>query len=385
LAFLFGAGTSSAVNTAPSGGFVPLVPAIDALTEQCRLAVGDLGDSFADAWARIADECTASDLTVNIESILSRVQTKLDAVGEAERLSGLDRNGLRNFEDAIRTTIATAVTPNENTLPNHLPHDDFAMWTRAVSRTVPLELFTTNYDILFERAFEQHRIPVFDGFAGALHPFFYPECLEDDTLLPGPAWVRLWKLHGSVNWQLINHGGAPRITRGKITGTGEMILPSHRKYDHSRKQPYRAFMDRLAHVLARDHALLITAGYSFGDEHINAIIYSALDNRASTNVIALRYNDLSPDDPVTRAATQRPGFTLVGPNAGILGGQWGEWHLQHPDDRTLTMMASALQQTKPTAAHDKCDRTSQSVSVRLGDFNAFCSFLASMGHTRNET
>ena len=32
--------------------------------------------------------------------------------------------------------------------------------------------------------------------------FFYPECLDDEAQLPEANWVRLWKLHGSINWEL---------------------------------------------------------------------------------------------------------------------------------------------------------------------------------------
>jgi hypothetical protein len=247
-----------------------------------------------------------------------------------------------------------------------------------VNRTVPLEIFTTNYDVLFERSMENARLPVFDGFPGAYRPFFHPECLEDDSLLPGPAWVRIWKLHGSVNWRLMGR----RVVRGDATGTGEMILPSHRKYDESLKQPYRAFMDRLSSVLRREHALLITSGYSFGDEHINAIIFGALDNRITTNVIALQFCDCEPSSPLVSAAQQRPGFSLVCPTFGILGAQVGEWRLsQALDARTRPLMEPAFLCAEEAPCEDDGNGAASSLSgqMELGDFNSFCQFLTRMG------
>ena len=61
-------------------------------------------------------------------------------------------------------------------------------------------------------------------------------------------------------------------------------------------------MDRLAHVLNSEHALLITCGYGFGDEHINAILYTSLDNRNTTNVVVLNFAELSDDDALVQDA-----------------------------------------------------------------------------------
>ena len=143
----------------------------------------------------------------------------------------------------------------------------------------------------------------FDGFVGTHQPFFYPECLDDDDLLPTAKWVRLWKLHGSVSWRLEGEVGGERkrILRGQPSESGEMILPSHRKYDQSRKQPYMAYMDRLSRTLNSEHALIVAIGYGFGDEHINSILYGSLDNRNTANVIALQFEELKEGEEIVQA------------------------------------------------------------------------------------
>src|SRR5712671_6053111 len=65
-------------------------------------------------------------------------------------------------------------------------------WVKTANRTASLEVFTTNYDVLLERSLEAARVPVFDAFVGSYEPFFYPECLDDDGMLPTNKWVRLW-------------------------------------------------------------------------------------------------------------------------------------------------------------------------------------------------
>jgi hypothetical protein len=97
-------------------------------------------------------------------------------------------------------------------------------------------------------------------------------------MMPGQRWVRLWKLHGSVTWALAGEGDKRRIVRGPEIETGELILPSLRKYEESRKQPYLAMLDRLRALLTRrEEIVLITVGYSFSDQHINEVILEALE------------------------------------------------------------------------------------------------------------
>lgn len=388
LTFLFGGGTSSAVNIAPAPSegekrkHEPLIPAIDGLTEICKSAVCDMGETQAAAWETLVKQCEQAGHPVNVESVLSRVRIKIDAIGEGESLAGLDRKDLCTVETTICAAIAKTVSPAEDTIPEQTPHDDFAAWVKKVNRTAPLEIFTTNYDVLFERAFSVARVPVFDGFVGTYRPFFYPECLDDDDLLPNSRWVRLWKVHGSVNWCLENGSADKRIIRSDRPGTGELILPSHRKYDESRKQPYMAYMDRLSRILNSEHALLIACGYSFSDEHINALLYGALDNRKTANIIALQFQNLTTTDKLIDAAVRRSNLTVIGPNGGVISGTWGVWQLTQPvDNKTHSFMDSGFDSN--ALPEDEGSPASSSVDLkgrmRLGDFNWFCRFLREMG------
>ena len=263
-----------------------------------------------------------------------------------------------------------------------MPHSDFADWVKRVNRTAPIEIFTTNYDVLFEQAFEVRRVPVFDGFVGTHRPFFYPECLHDDELLPKAKWIRLWKLHGSVNWLLEDQPEGKRIIRSHLTESGELILPSHRKYDESRKQPYLAYMDRLSRILNSEHALLVTCGYSFRDEHINDILYGALDTRNTANIIALQFHELDKNDDVSKAAVQRSNLSVIAPNGGVISGIAGLWQLTQPvDNKTSSFMdiafdSDALPEKEGSPAAVAADLTGR---MRLGDFNWFCRFLNAMG------
>jgi hypothetical protein len=171
-----------------------------------------------------------------------------------------------------------------------------------------------------------------------------------------------------------------------------MIFPSHRKYDESRKQPYIALLDRLGQVLNQDHALLITCGYSFGDEHINALILSVLNTRHTANVISLQCEDLSPTTQLVDLAKHKKNLTLIGPNAGVIGGNWGTWRLLQPvDNQTHSFMdlafdsnaadpeaETAEDHSKETESTSNADSGICSGKMQLGNFIYFCKFLNTM-------
>jgi len=354
---------------------------MDGLTTICRNAVVEMGPTETSAWNRIMQELESAKQLVNVENVLSCFRIKIDALGGDETLLSLSRGQLQMIERKICSVIAKTVIPAEETIPPHIPHDDFALWVRRVNRTAPIEVFTTNYDVLLERSLEGIRVPVFDAFVGAHHPFFFPDCLDDESLLPSSVWVRLWKLHGSVNWSIENGTRGKQIIRTQPSETGEMILPSNRKYDESRKQPYVAFMDRLSRILSSEHAFLITCGYGFGDEHINAILYNALDNR-STNIVALQFEELVEEAKLAKIASQRPNLTIMAPNAGLISGLFGTWRLAQPvENKTHSFMdiafdsnASIEQEGSTTSVES--DLTGK---LRLGDFKWFCQFLTLLG------
>ena len=262
-------------------------------------------------------------------------------------------------------------SPDETSIPSRLPHDDFAMWVRNARRKHPVEIFTTNYDVLIERSLEQARVPVFDGFVGSYAPYFSPDAIESDITMPGYEWSRLWKLHGSINWEL--RRGAVVRTTGQCAG--EMILPSHRKYDESRKQPYLALIDRLARSMAREGALIITCGYSWSDEHINAVIRAALDTHPANHAIALIYEDLADLPHLCTLAQDRENLVVVGPRQGILKRDRAEWALPRQiDDATASFVDIAFD--SDAVPDDGAGPVPG--EMRLGDFNTFCRFLVAM-------
>jgi hypothetical protein len=370
LCFFFGAGTSCSVRN----GTKALIPAVRELTKNCCEAVAKMSKHFTLAWDSIAKECGT---TANIEAILSRVRIKIDAVTDDDKLAGLTKNELIQIETAIKEKITEQVIPDESEIPENIPHDKFARWLKNVTRKRPVEIFTTNYDILLERSFERARIPLFDGFVGTFKPFFCPEYLENGDMIPRD-WVRLWKLHGSVNWY--KEDKQKVIYRGEVSRKGLLILPSHLKYDESRKQPYQSFINRMGQVLTHHNTILIICGYSFGDQHLNEIVYNALDTNIQTHAIALQFDDINVGSEIVKKAIERNNLIVIGRNAGVVKGVYGEWQLNEPITNSTSVFMDLLFDSD---AEPDPTKVSLKGNMRVGDFARFTAALADMASDTN--
>ncbi|HEV2630511.1 MAG TPA: SIR2 family protein [Pseudolabrys sp.] len=378
IAFFFGAGTSCSITVPVAGGKTqPVVPAVPGLTAACKKDCGELGEKFAKAWASIEAHCEEAKLDPHIENVLSRLRMMLNAIGKDDTLCGLKVDELDKLEECVRKTIARIVTPELKILPEDFAHRKLARWIAKTSRKCCVEIFTVNYDVLIEHALESERVPVFDGFVGSYQPFFHPDSVRRAETAPGANWTRLWKMHGSVTWQRIEQDGRSRVVRGAIDPAGEMIMPSFQKYDESRQQPYAAFTDRLTRFLEQDDALLIAAGFNFGDEHINNLIFGALENRPRTHVYALQFEELADDSVLIKRAYQRSNLIVVGPHTGVIGGRRSKWA---PNEIPSFMDGVFELKSEAVAAGGDASKVPKSGVMKIGDFACFCRFLESMAN-----
>jgi hypothetical protein len=376
IAFLFGAGSSCVKGTDDEA----LVPPIGPLRDMCHRESGALGSEFEESFLAVESELRLVTASPNIEMILSSVRRKIAAMAAADTLAAGSLPTLVAVEEVIRRTIAGAAIPDPARIPTALPHHAFSRWVGRLDRSYPVEVFTGNYDTLLERALEETRIPVFDGFVGSRRPFFMPSSLAHDEAAPGRQWTRLWKIHGSVNWALETFAnGERRIVRGDERSDGEVILPSYEKYEQSRKQPYVAILDRLARVLtARDESVLITVGYSWGDQHVNEVLFDALEGRPRMHVFALQHSDPVPGSDLHDEAVRHANLIVLGPSAGIIGGVRGSWKLTDPvDDRTAALLDVPFDSD---AVPDPAEPALTGV-LRLGKFEWFGRFLDQVAGT----
>ena len=193
-------------------------------------------------------------------------------------------------------------------------------WITGTTRDYPVEIFTTNYDLLFEEAFESVRAPYFDGFTGGREPFFDPVSVSRSDL---PArWTRLWKLHGSLGWRASSKG---EVIRTGQSSASHLVFPEHLKYDQTQKAPYAALLDRLRTFLLTPDTLLISIGFSFADAHIAARIDEALAANPSSSVFAFQYKILDEEGPACDLARRLPNFSVYARDQAKVNGTRGAW------------------------------------------------------------
>lgn len=235
------------------------------------------------------------------------------------------------FNDVIRQNILILNNQSpEANLDNHkafLKTMNFILSNRkSTILGKQINLFTTNVDIILERALEACQLEVNDGFNGRFSPTFsisnfkkslFQKSLHYDNSTELPVF-NLLKLHGSLTWQLMLDGNAITFSHdlatvqaielklvkeegyvvidegskiddlvtecGKIkphkqvdefTKEYEKLLivnPTKEKFKHTLlNQTYYDLLRIYANELEKENTILFVMGFSFADEHIREI------------------------------------------------------------------------------------------------------------------
>lgn len=348
IGFLFGAGTSFA-----TGLPTVLVPAIAKMTKIIVAEVEAHSPEFSTAIKEIQTETELHKIVFSIETLLSSIEAKRAVIG-AGKLNGLDSKAFTTLAMLVKTSVVKMVSVHEALLADDrkkLAHARLANWVQKARRRFPAEIFTTNYDYLFEIALEGSGIPYFDGFSGSFEPFFCPEAVEDVDAYP--HLVKLWKMHGSLGWAYRETDKAV-IRQQSAPEDSILLYPSHLKYNTSKKQPYVGLIDRMCAFLQQDDAVLFTCGYSFGDDHINERIVTSLRRGANSHVIAMYYDETKTEgkesvfglaeahNSVRGLATHETGgkMSVYGLRHAVIGGKFGEWRLRDEPETTQSILIS---------------------------------------------
>ncbi|MCW5262501.1 SIR2 family protein [Verminephrobacter eiseniae] len=366
IAFLLGAGcpVSICVPDLDSAEKKALIPDILNLTEHVKKTLENSEEHRAD-YARLTNRLKGnSPENPTIEEILSHIRALQDVVRDST-IDGLDKTALSDLDKEICDIITKVVGVDLPEYPT--PYHQFATWIRDIQREHPIEIFTPNYDLLVEQALESQGVPYFDGFVGSKQAFFDLASMESHDPpsryydLPS-RWVRLWKVHGSVNWWRTPKNEIVRRTEHS-GGDRQMIYPSHLKFDQSRRMPYLAMLDRLREFLARGQAVLVTSGYSFGDEHLNEVILHGLRSNPTAICFALLFGDRSRYNVAMNKAGIHSNLSLLAEDGAVLGTVEGDW-------RKDVQAGHALHKISVDCSEkEKC-------KFLLGDFKHFGTFLA---------
>jgi len=363
----FGAGTSMAMG----------LPGIWDLTTQVidNLDPEDKGQvefilNHIKEHSKNGDNPTIEDLLNYIRMIRQVTYEK-----EANEYCGINGEIAVKLDRKICKAIHEILSTKENEIsaePNGLlSMQKFIAWYNWSGQDFSREIFTLNYDLIIEKSMESLQVPYFDGFVGAYEPFFYTQSVEEidhENKLPN-SWTRLWKLHGSLGWYWKQENNTARVVRlGAQTPNDALdelvIYPSKDKYESSRKQPFVTYLDRLKNYLRDGEMIFLISGYSFGDEHINEVIFNGLRQNHRLHAVCFIYDEES-FNKISPFAERLPNLALYGPKSAVLGGINSNWG-GVKDDFSATFWSKEYQ------------------SFALGDFNTLGEFLLEISGRKNE-
>ena len=181
---------------------------------------------------------------------------------------------------------------------NNRHHSDFLRKLTARKPSDPrVQLYTTNYDTLFEQAAMKAGLTMIDGFTFS-HPrvfsgvnFDYDIVYrERSRIKPDESFIpnvfQLYKIHGSVDWQKESD---ERIVQKENVENPCIIYPASDKYESSYEQPYIELIAHFQQTLRKEGTLLIVIGFGFKDKHIQGIIKEAVSQNAHFHLLIVCY------------------------------------------------------------------------------------------------
>ena len=224
---------------------------------------------------------------VNLEEFLSKANLYLMLYGSKDK----------NVEGLVSKIKEIIIQNCMIIMPEDAPHKEFLK--RVTARKLKnsrLKLFTTNYDMLFEQAANECGFTIIDGFTFTFPRIFNGNNYDYDIVIRKNSRIsaqenyaskvfHLYKLHGSLDWAKDIETEQIRKCDYIDNKQPVMIFPSSIKYETSYEQPFFEMMSRFQSELRMDNALLIIIGYSFGDKHINSMIFEALELNHSLQMV----------------------------------------------------------------------------------------------------
>jgi hypothetical protein len=237
-------------------------------------------------WTKLLASVRHTTGSENIEELLSECKVAENFLRDAEL------KALQDFITLAEKEIRTAV--NFLTPADALPvHSAFLQRiARRSSGKGRAKIFTTNYDLCFERAAKDGRFVVIDGFSPTLPPTFDPVYFTYDIVRRGsegdasafiPNVFHLYKLHGSIDWERCEGD----IEKKHDTDKPLLIYPRSSKYEQAFSQPYLEMMAAFQAALREPNTGLVIVGFGFNDNHIAEPILSAIRSNLGLKVVVV--------------------------------------------------------------------------------------------------
>ena len=299
LSFLLGSGCSSLCENRKEFGIPTMAPLAtefqSLLNARKRKELSFVTSTQkADLKSKIGIDLSANDVKANLEKMMEVLMNayqfcRASRKSELKSAAGLVEEIIDGLQRYVLHKCTNGSFSNGDEQVVELYQRFYQSLATRSRGLAPPWVFTTNYDLFNERAMDRSGIPYSNGFSGTVerrfNPATYRLALAEQLDITSRRWaavdgfVHFCKLHGSINW-IGNHEGLYSI-REAYTPLNQstervMIYPTPAKQTASFGSPYSDMFREFQGQIAQNQSVLVVAGFSFGDEHINNIIFQGL-------------------------------------------------------------------------------------------------------------
>jgi hypothetical protein len=255
--------------------------------------------TMPEMWEHLFDTWPLSDFYKRIDELRSRDDRNIEALLKYLHDSASDRSapfGVGNSD----TTLAKALLTRSDKIiefeirkfilhqvDHHVYRREYDALNEWIPIDGPLDIFSLNYDLVIEDFCNRNRMPLHDGFDanGNWAPISWPLATKG---------IRLWKLHGSINWKVDRKTGlltkiyAPRTLASvlhashsaSLTAEVELIWPAvYKEFEGSLAVMQHAFLENVRHS-----SVLAVFGYRFADPSILSAMRAAFASNPSLRI-----------------------------------------------------------------------------------------------------
>lgn len=264
------------------------------LWKSCEREINEISEIFTSNEGVLRDRCNAILASKNLEDFLSFTILYEKLNGE---IISEDKRALRHILESKIAEACRLVLDEEN---RH--HQDFIKKLTARKPTEPrVQLYTTNYDTLFEQAAQRMNYTIIDGFSFSYPRLFNGSNFDHDVVYRErtrikneesfiPNVIQLFKLHGSIDWEK----DGEKIYQKEHAKNPCIIYPASDKYESSYDQPYFEMMSHLQSTLRKEGTLLMVVGFGFQDKHIQNVIKEAVLQNPNFHLLIVCYGTSKP-------------------------------------------------------------------------------------------
>ncbi len=235
--------------------------------------------------------------------------------------------------------------------------------SRRRVRDPRLKLFTTNYDLCFERASSAIGGVVIDGFSFSSPRQYDPRYFAYDIVrrprnaddqgsyLEGV--VQLYKLHGSVNWVRDASGAILENTKPSAEEAC-LIYPARGKYQQSYLQPHLELMSQYLAAIREPNTCLIVAGFGFNDDHLSEPIAAAVKSNPHLRLVIADPLIIDRENNPTKSNRYWQtfgGYRAQGDDIWFINASFQEFANLIPDLKALTPADKLMKALRGVAGH----------------------------------